>query len=215
MRNSGVDWVLEPPYARLFYEFLLVVCAMTLVRAARLVSALFSLGRQRLSIVEVFAQPVDPDRLARAALANAISCDGSAPHAVDAAGVHSTLVIAHARFEYLWSVADARVHATKGLLRLTLLVSLTMTVFTAYPEYYDAFNNRNVSGSIALFNAGELLLARLAIGLGVCVALCATCLFFEGKLIRRRSYWRLFYKTALNALNGGSIARGTTKPTHD
>ena len=69
------------------------------------------------------------------------------------------------------------------------------------PEYYDAFNNRNVSGNIALFNAGEVLFARLAIGLGVCAALCGMYVFFEGTLNRRRAYWKLFYSTATNALS--------------
>jgi len=183
--------------------FLVIACLITSVRLVRLALALIvARGRGRVSLEEVITQPIDADRLAKAALANALSGKGRSSTAARGApdDVRRMLQMADARFNYLWSVSHARVIATKGLVRLTLLVSLMVTCYGAFPAFEFEFNDTNVNGYVAWTAAIQILLASLAVGLAVCIALCGVYLFFEGSLSRRRASWRLFYAAALDAL---------------
>jgi hypothetical protein len=204
MREGGVNWAMEPAHARLFFGFLVIVCLITLVRVVRLSWTLFAVPlRTRTSLAEVLARRSDADGLAQAALAHAVSSEGAPTlTAVDArAEVRRLLRMANARFNYRWRLAHARTIATNGLLRLTLLVSVAIACYGAYPAFHFAHNDTNLNGYEAWFKAGELLLARLAMGLAVCTALCGLSVFFEGRLIRRKAAWRLFCATAMNALS--------------
>ncbi len=196
MHGFGLMWAMEPTHAKLFFEFLVIVCLITLVRAVALALALFRLpGRARVTLADVLAQRIDPDRLAKAALAHVVARDGGADrHASDE--VCHTLRMADATFQYRWSLSHARVIATNGLLRLTWLVSWAITCFGAYPAFTLEYDDTNRTASTAWYIVGELLLERLATGLAVCILLAVVSMFFEGRLIRRRAAWRLFYATA-------------------
>ena len=203
LKHRPLFFPMESPHARLFLVFLVIVCLITSVRLVRLALALIvARGRGRVSLEEVITQPIDADRLAKAALANALSGKGRSSTAARGApdDVRRMLQMADARFHYLWSVSHARVIATKGLVRLTLLVSLMVTCYGAFPAFEFEFNDTNVNGYVAWTAAIQILLARLAVGLAVCIALCGVYLFFEGSLSRRRASWRLFYAAALDAL---------------
>jgi hypothetical protein len=203
MWHNPLSWSLEPPHSRLFMMFLVIVCLITGVRLARLALALFvARRRDRVSLEEVITQPIDADRLAKAALANALSGDGrsGAPARGAPDDVRGMLQLADAKFNYLWSMSHARVIATKGLVHLTLLVSLMVTCYGAYPAFEFEFNDTNVTGSVALVTATQIVLARLTLGLTVCIALCGVYLFVEGRLSRRQADWRLFHAAALDAL---------------
>jgi hypothetical protein len=188
--------------------FLVIVCLITSVRLVRLALALLGArARGRVSLEQVITQPIDADRLANAALANALSGDGRSSTAARGVpdDVRRLLQMADARFNYLWSVSHARVIATKGLVRLTLLVSLMVTCYGAYPAFYlqTGFDRglSNVSTYQAWAFAFQILMARLALGLAVCSVLCAVYIFFEGRLSRRHASWRLFHAAALDALH--------------
>jgi hypothetical protein len=204
MHGLALTWALEPTHAKLFFEFLVIVCLITVVRAVTLALVLFRLpGRARVTLADVLAQRIDPDRLAKAALANAVSREGGADRRASDE-VCQTLRMADATFQYRWSVSHARVIATNRLLRLTLLVSLAITCFGTYPAFRFAYNDTNRMAAWAWFIAGELLLVRLASGLAVCVLLAVVSMFLEGRLIHRQAAWRLFYATAMNALSRGT-----------
>jgi hypothetical protein len=204
MHEPTIYWALEPPHALLLYAFLVMVCVITLVRVVRLVLALFAAPwRKRLSIEDVLTQRVEPDRLSTLALAHAISCKGpfNVPDAFARPDVRRLLRMANVRFNYRWRMSYARVAATKGLLRLTLLVSFATVCYGAYPSFWDAYSNTNATLLTGWFAAGKLLLARLVIGLSVCIVLTGVHMFFQGRLIRRKASWRLFHATALDALS--------------
>ena len=131
-------------------------------------------GRGRVSLEEVITQAVDADRLATAALTNALSGEGRSSTAARGApdDVRRMLQMADARFTYLWSVSHARIVATKGLVRLTLLVSLLVTCYGAYPAFTLEHFDPTVTAYEAWDAAIQVLLARLALGLAVCIALC-------------------------------------------
>lgn len=204
MEHSPFFWPMEPPHARLFLMFLMIVCLITSVRLVRLALALFvARGLGRVSLEEVITQPIDAHRLAKAALANAFSGEGRSSTAAQGASddVRRRLQMADARFNYLWSVSHTRVIATKGLMRLTLLVSLMVTCYGAFPAFELEYNDTNVTGYEAWTAAIQILLARRALGLAVCIALTGVSLFFEGSLSRRQASWRLFHAAALDALH--------------
>jgi hypothetical protein len=208
MAHSPFFFPMEPPHARLFVMFLVIVCLIASVRLVRLALALFvPRGRGRVSLEEVLTQPIDADRLAKAALANALTGEGRSSTAAQGApdDVRRMLQMADARFNYLWSVSHARVIATKGLVRLTLLVSLMVTCYGAYPAFEIEFGLNLINTNVNAYEAGvaaiQVLLARLAVGLVVCIALCGVYVLFEGSLSRRQASWRLFHAAALDALH--------------
>ena len=112
-----------------------------------------------------------------------------------------TLQMADARFNQLWSVSQARVLATKGLMHLTLLVSLAVTSYGIVPAYYFERYDPQADAFSAWMTAIQTLSERLTLGLMVCIALCGVSTFFEGRLIRRKASWRLFHAAALDALH--------------
>ena len=186
MPHRGLIWDAQPPHAQLFFIFLAVVCAVTLVRMGMLAWALYPWpGRTRVGPGGVAGGHVDADHVARWALADALGGTG-----VGHAGVGARLPpLADARFAYRWHIAHARVMATKGLSRITVLVSVLVVCFGAGPEFFLAHfeSNRGLYGD---WVAGVTLLStRLAIGLAVAIMLSAVATFFEGCLIRRKASW--------------------------
>jgi hypothetical protein len=185
----------ELPHAQLLYALLAAACLITMLRAAILVRTLFRLpGRRRISINDV-AKPIDAKHLAAAALAGALEPTESqrAMLAVKDDEFDYALRMADARFAYGWDMSLARVTATKGLSRLTVLISVAIMGIGVYPTMtlvlYEPFDSSLLS---AWLRGAHYLMARLAIGLLVSIVLDATALFFEGCLIRRRASWRRF-----------------------
>jgi hypothetical protein len=188
----------------MFNAFLVIVCAITLVRVMILMVALFAPPERALPSMEhVLGLRVEPDALATAALARALPSEGSfnVPNAIARGDVRRLLRMANARFNYRWGLLRAHVVATQGLVRLTLLVSFAYTCYRVYPAFAFHFNDTNRPAYSAWYLAGRELLTQLAIGLAVCIALAAVHAFFEARLIRRKASWRLFHATALNALS--------------
>jgi len=207
MRDAGIVWELEPAYARQFYVFLAIVCVMALVRAvwlARHVSPTPWFNPHRIALQHVIAGTVAADLLARSALANVVYLEvgiEAAHETVDRDAAIRTLRAADTQFSYLWQLAHARVVATRGLLWLTLIVSAMIAFYGAVPEWYDLYNNQNNPGMASLMQAINIVFARFARGLFVCALLGGMCIFFEGRLIRRMAFWKMFHATAMDSLS--------------
>jgi hypothetical protein len=105
---------------------------------------------------------------------------------------------------------EARVIATRGLARLTLLASAFTTIVTAYLTFEWEIGT-GIYGIATLYPAGRVLGNRLAVGLLVCLALWAVALFFHGRIHRRVASWRYFHAIAREALSAGA-PRGVDAP---
>jgi hypothetical protein len=96
-------------------------------------------------------------------------------------------------------MAHARVIATRGLSRLTVLLSVAEVCFGAYPAFTLAYFDTNRTAYGALLAGLNLLMTRLTIGLAVGIVVGAVSMFFDGCLIRRKASWLLFRATAADA----------------
>jgi hypothetical protein len=104
---------------------------------------------------------------------------------------------ADARFDYLWSLADADVTSTRGLVQLTQIVSWTVAFGGLFPNWRGLmFGTRATPGWVYLIDAVDIVFTRLTFGLSVCAALCVVCLCFEHLLRRRQARWRYVQSTA-------------------
>ena len=192
-RGLILIWGAQLPYVQGFLLVLAGICAATLVRAGILAWAVLSWPlRTRLSSEAGAHGRVDADRVAIAALAGAIR--GPRP---DWDVVVSPL--ADARFDYRWRMAHARVVATKGLSRITVLLSVLVVCFGAGPAFFLAHWESN-RGTYGDWVGGLTVLSmQLAVGLAVAILLSVVAVFFEGRLIRRKASWRLFRATVVDA----------------
>jgi hypothetical protein len=195
-------WWVQPPHAKLLFEFLAVVSLIAMVCVGMLGWTLLALpGRRRISIDDVIAHHVDADRLAKSALAGVIRRD--CPRGSTSAGSQDELGrlmrSADARFAYGWHRAQARVTTTKGLASLTVLASATVVGLGAYPTLTLALYETNLLVHRALLEGLNQLMTRLAIGFAVSLVVGAVGLFFEGCLIRRKASWRLFQAMVADA----------------
>lgn len=197
--HETLRWVYEPIHVKLFFLYLLAVICISTVLLMKLTYRLFSLpGRERISFQNLRDGAVNTDLLAESALANRVLDE---PVAGESGGTDitrhtdsqkATLRAAGAaarKFSYLWEMCYVRVQSIKRLVSLTLLVSFLILVYGFVPAWGNEFENANVTGMHALFNAIPELLARLALGLFSCAALYGAASFFEGVLARRKAYW--------------------------
>jgi hypothetical protein len=179
-----------------FFMFLAVVCAVTLVRTGMLAWTLYPWpGRTRVGPGGVGGGRVDADRVARSALAGALG----GIRAGDAGVGERMLPLADARFAYRWHIAHARVIATARLSRITVLVSVLVVCFGAGPTFFLAHFESHGGLYGDWVAAVTLLSTRLAIGLAVAIMLSGVAMFFEGRLIRRNASWLVYRATVATA----------------
>ena len=193
-----MHWATEPIHARLFVLFILVVCCVAFVHALRLTYCLFAFGkRTRILLSNILDEAtVNADLLAKSALTNSVSYVASSktPNRDARPGAGADVALqrlkaADQRFSYLWEKARTEVTSINKLVVLTLLLSLLVIVYGAFPTWNEEFNNSKVAGFAALFGATDKLLTRLAFGLCASVVLYVISGFFEGVMSRRRAYW--------------------------
>ena len=216
-------WLISPPFALLYTLLLVVMVAVTVVRAGRLSWRLFGgVPRRRIPLDRALDGSVSADDLARAALANLVSHETPpqerlaqlrALPRVELDAALRTLRAADARFDYLWRRLAILVSSTRSLMRLALIAAAFITAYGFFPTWdYFTYGDRSGSGTIAgvpdyivkaLYQAGEWSLARLALGLAVAGVLCVVAMVFDGLLQRRLASWKYFYATARDAFSGG------------
>ena len=216
-------WLNSPSFVSLYTVLLVVIVAVTVVRAGLLSWRLFGgVPRQRISIDRVLAGAVSADDLARAGLAKLVRHEAlsqerlaqlRAGPRVELDAALRTLRAADARFDYLWRRLAIGVSSTWSLVRLALIAAAFITAYGFFPTWeYFTYGDRVGGGTIAgvpeyivkgLYHAGEWTLARLALGLAVAGGLCVVAMVFDGLLQRRLASWKYLYATARDALSGG------------
>jgi len=209
-------WLNSPSFVVLYTLLLVVIVAVTVVRAGWLSWRLFGgVPRRRIPLDRALDGSVSADDLARAALANLVSHETPpqerlaqlrALPRVELDAAVRTLRAADARFDYLWRRMGISVSSTWSLMRLALIAAAFITAYGFFPTWqYFLFGNRgsDTAGLTALYRAGEDILARLTAGLGVAGGLCVVAMVFDGLLQHRLASWKYLYATARDALSGG------------
>jgi hypothetical protein len=195
----------EPQVVYLFLGFLLAVIVIAASRTACLAWWTFSPWSRRVSIDGLRAGTIAPDDAARLALRGKVgdlpAAAASRPGAADAC---RALRAADARFNLLWDDAAAMLAANRGLLWVTLLVSVLSFVYGFIPAYNNEIDNTNRLPHQALYLSTMLLTFRLSLGLLVCVVMAVATMTFDGVLRRRRARWRFVYATASDDWGGQS-----------
>jgi hypothetical protein len=217
----GGAWAFEPTtaFAAPYTWLLVAMVAITIGRAGLLSWRLFGgVPRQRIPLDRVLDGSVSADDLARAALANLVSHDAlsqerlarlRAGPRVEVDAALRTLRAADRRLDYLWRhLADGE-SSTWSLMWLTLIAAAFVTAYGFFPnwQYFvtDSGSNAFPANLQALYDAGEWVLARLALGLAVAGGLCVVAMVFDGLLQRRLASWKYVYATAGDALSGQPV----------
>lgn len=192
----------EPFHSKLFILYLLAVYGTAIVCSLKLVWSLTCfVRRRRVSWRSIVHEGNKADVLARFVLSNRISVESLADEGVDSIkassstddAVFRTLRVADSWFLYLLGICNTYVAIMKRLARLTLLVSVLVVAYGACWTWADQFNDRNITGGLALLFAARLLLWRLSLGLCASAILYAISSLFELKLMRRLNSWKYLY----------------------
>jgi hypothetical protein len=211
VKGVHLHWATEPMHAKLFILFLLTASCFAIARTVGLARRLCRFSKsKRISFENIRDGVTDPNILAEHALSNGFSSeisiegapksDSSTRDTREDSGLR-TLQAAHAEFLYLWDMCHANVESLKRLVILILLFSFFVVAYGAFPTWTEMFDNANIAGTIALFRAIDALLARLALGLGVCAILYAIYGLFTGILMRRKASWEHFHSVVQDMLS--------------
>jgi hypothetical protein len=147
---------------------------------------------------DVLKGDVDPDLLAKSALAGRSPCKAVLRKADGVAflkeGVRMqkalySLRLAECRFSYFWDRCYADVDSSRRASLLTFLLSLVTVVYGALPIYFGLFNGSNRRGSDCLFDTVQRLLAILTVGWSFCAVLYLESSFFARVLAKRKIGW--------------------------
>jgi hypothetical protein len=205
------NWAVEPLHVRLFILYLFVAVIVTIVRSLKLTRRIYTLQKRNgVSLRDISHGGISANELAQFALTNRLLVEPS-PFVGDYGSGDAetsgekptlrTLQIADTKFRYLWQLGSVDVAFMKKLVRLTLLLSLLLVVYGAFPTWSEEFNDHNVTGTVALHRAAGDLLARVTIGVTVSVLIYMVSILFDGSLRRRKTRWRYFYESSRNALS--------------
>ena len=220
---DNIELLTFPAVVALYVLFLIVIVAVTVIRAGLLSWRLFGgVSWRQTPIDRVLDGSVPADDLARAALANRVSHE--TPHHERLAQLRArprveldaallTLRAADARFDHLWSRLAIRASSTWSQMRLVLIAAAFSAAYGIFPTLEAlTFGDRAGTGTIAglpdyivkaLFQDGEWTFARLSLGLAVAGALCVVAMVFDGRLQHRQASWKYFYATARDEISGG------------
>jgi len=209
-------------HSKLFMVYLLVVYGVAIMHSVRLVWGLSSLGaRKGVSMQAIIDGEVDVEALAKSALSNRVlieSVRGAGPNSNEnlsslreKSALH-TLRAADSRFRYIIGRYQGSAALLRQLVWLTLLLSSLVVIYGAFPTLADQFNDRNVTGSVAMLATVSLCFSRLSLGLAACAVLYAVSGIFTLMLQRRLNRWQYTYSLA--ALHG-SIEPTRRTPKND
>jgi hypothetical protein len=209
MHTIGSFWYGTPFGPKLLLLGLFGLACIQMVRFVILGLRLYSFTGKPVSPENVAGWVLDPDLLARAALTNRPLFSALAEKlpttepCTDRPAVEKalyTLRAAENRFLFLWEQCYADVASTRRAGRLTVLLSLVMIAYAAFPTYSLAYNNTNRPGFLAMLLTADELLALLALGLSLAALLYSISSFFERALAQRMARWKYFSATARNEL---------------
>ncbi len=199
--NMHSNSILEPIYARLFLLYLFYLACFVAVRTSKLAWRLYFFRPHRIPSNDKSDSQSDSIVLARSTLARRtisgerlnIRAAGNAGHPLDAKskeGSSSTMSAADTEFVFLWEQCYADIKSMKRLASFTLLLSILLFVYGAFPTWSYEFNNANITGSAALVEASIILLKRLSLGVGACTAVYGVSSFLEIVALRRMALWK-------------------------
>jgi hypothetical protein len=189
-------WTVAPDIVRLFLLGLFAVAVLPVLRSVRLAWREYHYPGERISTETIVGGAIDPNLLARSALADRLPFKNMAKFSSESEGaaVH-ILRLAEARFLYLWETCHADVGSIRRACFLSVFLSFLMVACGAYPTYFFCYNDTNLSGSYCLIVSGERLLKALSIGLSLCILLYSLSSYFERILAFRMARWKYFATT--------------------
>ncbi len=188
-------------YARLFLLYLFYLACFVAVRTSKLVWRLYFFRPHRVPSTDKSDSHSDSIVLARSTLAKrTISGErlntragghvGHPLHAKSKEESSSRMSAADTEFVFLWEQCYADIKSMKRLASFTLLLSILLFVYGAFPTWSYEFNNANITGSAALFKASIILLRRLLLGMGACTVVYGISSFLEIVALRRMALWK-------------------------
>ncbi len=193
-------WIMQPMEIKLVVLGLFVVVVITTERFVRLAWHLRHRPRGFIGPEEVSRGAVDPDLLARSALANRVPWQGilaeladTRPSAESAGGVQRAPVfrMAESAFLYLWKKCQADVEAGKRACVAVFLATCIVMSWGAYSTYENYRGGNRWAGE-CLYLTLFLELRVLALGLSLCAVLYLVSSALERTLASRRISWEHF-----------------------
>jgi hypothetical protein len=178
------DWLQATFIVKFYYLFLLLVVLWMATRVVILVRLLVAPLGQRLRFAQLLDDATPIEVAARAVLAGRV--DGAVT-----TGLNVRVESIRARVAYLAATCEAAIWSIRGVLWLTLILSVLSVVADAVPALKGELYGTNRSGSLALYLWAERLTSRLSIGLLVSASLAFVSTVFEFILRRRRAEWEL------------------------
>ena len=198
MYNVHLRWATEPFYVRLFVAYLVFVILGVALLALRLALTFYSLTERIHVRPDNPPHTFIPDVLVRAAISGRLIFESVSAKCNRQEGqgrpsrdclIHP-LQLADARFQYLWQRRYTDIIWIRKLSQFTILLSIFIATYGAFPTWGDQFNNRAITGAEAFFGAASLLLERLSLGLGVGTLLYGISVSFERVALCRLALWK-------------------------
>src|SRR5271154_3711249 len=134
-------WAVAPLSVRLFLFGLSALAALQILRSVRLAWRVYHHPSERILAEAISTGAIDPDLLARSALADRVPVKSTTKFSSDSAGaaVH-VLRLAEARFLHLWEACQADVVSIRRACFLSVFLSFLMVACGAYPTYFFRYN---------------------------------------------------------------------------
>jgi len=203
-------WFAQPVVVRSILLGVSGVILTSVMRCWRLARCLCRYPGESVSPERILRGEADPDLLAASALASRMGRESLAGKRATSGGpigrpsvetALRSLGVAESRFLYLWEKCRIDVESVKSASLLTLMASIAMVTYGAFPTYAECFNNSNLPGSYCLLTAAQQLLGLLAFGISACGMLYGVSSFFERKLADRKACWTYFCSKLRNELS--------------
>jgi hypothetical protein len=191
-------WIILPSIIKLFTLALVTGFCICTVRMLRLARALRAYRGIPLSLAAIADGAVDPDPLARSALAGGIRYNafvvGCGDLRSQKASAKALLALrtAEARFACLWGTHLADVRLYRRVSALMMLGSVIAVAAATRDGVISACEDRNVRFAYCLFDATCVMLTALAFELSLCGAVYAASIALERVLAKRKADWTYF-----------------------
>jgi hypothetical protein len=193
-------WLMQPMEIKLTVLGLLMIVLVSAVRFVGLAWRIYHEPRGVIGPEDVSRGAVDPDLLARSALANRVPWQGilakladTRPSAESAGGDQSAPVyrMAESAFLCLWKKCQADVEAGKRACVAVFLATCIVMSWGAYSTFENYRGGNRWAGE-CLYLTLFLELRVLALGLSLCAVLYLVSSALERKLAHRRISWEYF-----------------------
>ncbi len=208
MDQSQLTWSAHPTHVRLFLIYLFIVICATAVQLLRLSITLgWTRNRRQVSLDTILDGSVDHDLLCQAGLANRVQASAKKLSAEDRAARRgkssmalNVIRAAEWKFAYLWQRFQNQIQLLRVVIQLTVLISVLIVIYGAYPTLLDVYGHSHLTGLGALIETVRLLSTRLLMGLSVSALLLIAYGCCEHTLSARRLTWKYFINTSKDEL---------------